>query len=694
MPIFCDKCGFQNSNSARYCKSCGEDIVATSASGTLMAGVILDERYEIKRLIKSGGMGSVYEALDNRFDKTPCAVKEMLNFSASPQNQQYLIDRFSKEAKILNNLRHPNLPVVKDYFVHSGRYYLVMDYIEGEDLETVMKKYKGVPQEYVITWAIEILDALNYLHNQSPPVIYRDLKPPNIMIRHSDRRAMLIDFGIARTLDTEGQNTMTIVGTPVFAPEELIAGKPEPRTDLYSLGATMHCLLTCTVPQRPFEFPSLKEFNLNVSHELEDIIMCSLSRKPSDRYVNAKQMKDALEKLSFSGQVPPTIIPAIPGTVISAVPGTLVSTTPQTLIPATPQTVRSFPPVNTIEKTVPGIRQPTLIGQTIISAGPDVIAKRSDMKVILIIAVLILTAGIIFYYNLTSDLPGKALSLYKQGKYEEALKYYDKILAGDQKNIDALNGKGECFSGLKKYDEAIKCFDEALQADSSSVLLWNNKGDLLFEEKKYEEAMECFGKALKFDPANSYAKEQKNVMLKNLCKDWNDRGTSLLEEKKYEEAIKWFDKTLKASPDNGDAKEKKDVALKRMEENDKGNPLLNGNVDAAYRMAEEWTDKGASFLKEKKYEEAIQCFDKALNYNNRMDRALADKGIALFNQGKQKEAIENFDKALEIDPKNGQTWFNKGVAYHTQGDLRKAKECYNRAHELDGSIKIPVITDH
>ncbi len=687
MPIFCDKCGFQNSNSARYCKSCGEDIIATGASGALMPGVILDERYEIKRLIKSGGMGSVYEALDNRFDKTPCAVKEMLNFSASPQNQQYLIDRFSKEARILNNLRHPNLPVVKDYFVQCGRYYLVMDYIEGEDLETVMKKYKGkgVPQEYVITWAIEILDALNYLHNQSPPVIYRDLKPPNIMIRHSDRRAMLIDFGIARTLDTEGQNTMTIVGTPVFAPEELIAGKPEPRTDLYSLGATMHCLLSGTVPQRPFEFPSLKEFNVNVSQELEDIIMCSLSRRPSDRYVNAKQMKDALEKMSSSGQVPQTVIPVMPGTLVSAIPGTVVSTTQRTVISATPQITQAGTAVN-IAKTVPGIKEPTLIGHTIPSVGPAVVAKGSNMKIISIIAVIII-AGIILYYNFASDLSGKALSLYKDGKYEEAIKYYDKILTGDKKNIDALNKKGECFSALKKYDEAIKCFEEALTIDKSSVLLWNNKGDALFEEKKYEEAMECFDKVLEIEHGNSYAKDRKNIVLKNLCEDWNNRGTSLLEEKKYDEAIKWFDKTLKASPDDGDAKEKKDVALKRMEENG------TSPGDEALRKAEEWNYKGGSFLKEKKYDESIQCFDKALHYNSRMDKAMANKGIALFKQRKHKEAIECFDKALEIDPKNGQTWFNKGVACHTQGDLENAKKCYNKAKELDGSIKIPVISD-
>ena len=134
-------------------------------------------------------------------------------------------------------MRHQNLPVVKDYFVENERYYLVMDYIEGHDLETIMKEYPdGVPEKLVITWSIQILDALDYLHSQPTPVIYRDLKPGNIMLRTSDKRIMLVDFGIARPVVTGSLTSKTIVGTPAFAPEEIFQGCPEPRTDLYSLG--------------------------------------------------------------------------------------------------------------------------------------------------------------------------------------------------------------------------------------------------------------------------------------------------------------------------------------------------------------------------------------------------------------------------------------------------------------------------
>jgi len=130
--IFCNNCGEKNDALARICKKCGNSVVIQKR--ILSTGTLLDNRYEIKRLIKSGGMGTVYEALDERFSNIPCAIKEMTCDTSDETKQTYLINRFKKEAEMLHSLRHPNLPVVKDYFVHQGLYYLVMDYIEGKDL--------------------------------------------------------------------------------------------------------------------------------------------------------------------------------------------------------------------------------------------------------------------------------------------------------------------------------------------------------------------------------------------------------------------------------------------------------------------------------------------------------------------------------------------------------------------------------
>jgi len=349
MPLFCDNCGHSNIEGAQFCEGCGGKIIAITSSGNLQPGVILGRRYEIKRLLKAGGMGSVYEALDSRFEKQSVALKEMLNQSTGTAEQQYMIDRFKEEAKILRNLRHMNLPGVIDYFIEAGRYYLVMDYIEGKDLETVLQSYgeRGVPENLVIEWSKQVLDALEYLHSQSPPIVYRDLKPCNIMLRSSDNRIMLVDFGIARTVNPGSDTTKTGIGTPAFAPRELFAGKPEPRTDIYSLGATMHCLLTGIIPTTPFSFRPLHIHNTKISSELEAIVMKALEMEVENRYGSAKDMKDVLNKISPEPLAQPPAAPTVP---YSAVP---YSVGPSSVILTEPVLPVSRPSAASPQPTVP-----------------------------------------------------------------------------------------------------------------------------------------------------------------------------------------------------------------------------------------------------------------------------------------------------------------------------------------------------
>ncbi len=302
MNIFCKVCGYPNRDTAKFCQGCGGKISGSAQKGTLQPGIILDKRYEIKRLVKSGGMGAVYEALDHRFEKQSCALKEMLCLSTDPAEREYMIGRFKEEARMLRNLRHPHMPGVIDYFVEAGRYYLVMDYVKGEDLQSVMEGYgeKGVPEHLVIDWAIQVLEVLEYLHNQSPPIIYRDLKPANIMLESTQRKIMLIDFGIARTINPASSALKTGIGTPAYAPQELFMGQAEPRTDLYSLGATMHSLLTGRVPSALFSFEPVRKFNPLVSENLESIIMHALEADMDRRFQNAGEMKRAINLMAES----------------------------------------------------------------------------------------------------------------------------------------------------------------------------------------------------------------------------------------------------------------------------------------------------------------------------------------------------------------------------------------------------------
>ncbi|MEQ8170348.1 MAG: serine/threonine-protein kinase, partial [Candidatus Eremiobacterota bacterium] len=202
--------------------------------------------------------------------------------------------RFKVEARMLSQLENYHLPAVYDYFIEKGRYYLVMSYIEGVDLSDLLELEgnPGLPEELVIEWSVQILDVLDYLHNQDPPVVYRDIKPGNIML-NKDGRIMLVDFGIARTIIPDANIKYTSIGTDGYAAEEQYRGKVEPRSDIYSLGATMHHLLTGKIPSA-FNLKPVRNYAPWVSPGIEQIVMKALEYEAEKRYRNAAEMKEAL----------------------------------------------------------------------------------------------------------------------------------------------------------------------------------------------------------------------------------------------------------------------------------------------------------------------------------------------------------------------------------------------------------------
>jgi formylglycine-generating enzyme required for sulfatase activity/tRNA A-37 threonylcarbamoyl transferase component Bud32 len=291
MSIICNNCNISNKDEAFYCNKCGTRLVEV----TLTRGKILDKRYEILELIKTGGMGAVYKARDDRLTQI-CAVKELLSNS---MDDQYAVKRFHEEAKILASLRHSNLPRVIDHFTEDGKYYLVMDFIDGQDLETILKESnkEGLGEDKVIEYTKQLLDVLVYLHSQNPPVVYRDLKPSNIMVQSSDRRIILIDFGIARTVCPGSLTQKTGIGTEGYTAPEQYTGKPEPASDIYALGATMHHLLTGQKPLIPFNFKPVKELKPDISEGFQNIIIKSLQMKPEARFTS-QEMKKAIYELN------------------------------------------------------------------------------------------------------------------------------------------------------------------------------------------------------------------------------------------------------------------------------------------------------------------------------------------------------------------------------------------------------------
>ena len=270
----------------------------------LESGTVLVGRYEITRRIGGGGMGAVYLAKDRNLGDASRAVKEMVEAHLDPLQHEKAIGDFKRESLLLTALEHPSIPTIYDYFYDEGlgRFYLVMKYISGGDLATRLRNAPGgrIDEKTVTDWGMQAADVLQYLHTRPKQIIYRDLKPANLMIDGNTGRVMLIDFGIARWVKQE-EKGVTAVGTMGYAPPELFAGRVEPRSDVYSLGATLFHLLTGSDPQdNPlliFDFtknPRPRQIVPSISSEFEQILMRAVEYKPEDRFPTAGDMRDAL----------------------------------------------------------------------------------------------------------------------------------------------------------------------------------------------------------------------------------------------------------------------------------------------------------------------------------------------------------------------------------------------------------------
>src|SRR5690349_8494512 len=282
----------------------------------LASNTVLNGRYEIVRRIGGGGMGAVYLAKDRNLGDAPRAVKEMVESHLDPAQHEKAIGDFKRESLLLTSLEHPCIPTIYDYFYDEalGRFYLVMKYISGGDLASRMRAAVGgkIDEKTVTDWGMQVADVLDYLHSRPKPIIYRDLKPANLMIDGNSGRVMLIDFGIARWVSQQ-EKGVTAVGTMGYAPPELFSGRVQPASDVYSLGATMFHLLTGADPQdNPlliFDFsknPRPRQINTAMSTEMEQILMRTVEYRPEDRFRTAGELRNELanhlEKI-ISGRV-------------------------------------------------------------------------------------------------------------------------------------------------------------------------------------------------------------------------------------------------------------------------------------------------------------------------------------------------------------------------------------------------------
>lgn len=258
----------------------------------LQPGEVLEDRYTVVRPIADGGMSSVYEVKDKRLPGRLVAKLMRPSLLGSLATEQFEA-LFRREAEVLSKLSHPFLPKVTDYFESEGRRFLVEELVEGQTLEAWTTHPETLRETRVVGWSIQICQALQYLHDHG--IIYRDLKPSNVMITPTDD-IRLIDFGLVRFYTLGKAQDTIVMGTPGYAaPEQYGQGQTDPRSDIYSLGALMHHLLTCQDPSlRPFVFGSVREVNAHVSEYVDYAVRKAVQTDPNLRFESAEAMEQAL----------------------------------------------------------------------------------------------------------------------------------------------------------------------------------------------------------------------------------------------------------------------------------------------------------------------------------------------------------------------------------------------------------------
>ena len=315
--VFCTRCGTANRAQFAFCYACGQPLqnmtLSSSApapgnsgsegyrghSSPLAPRYLLKRRYRIIARLGNGGFGAVYKAEDEQSGNRLVAVKEMNRGGLTPLEIAGAADAFKREALLLAKIKHPSLPGIYDHFTDAGRWYLVMDYIEGETLEARFDRLGRMRVEEVLQVGMQLCEVLGYLHNCQPPVIFRDLKPANIIVSPRGR-IYLIDFGLARLFDPAQSKNSSPFGSPGYAaPEQYESPQTTVRADIYSLGATLHQLLTGDYPPlRPFEFAPIRFPPMSPLAGLGNLIMSMLEMNPDRRPENMLAVARELHRVA------------------------------------------------------------------------------------------------------------------------------------------------------------------------------------------------------------------------------------------------------------------------------------------------------------------------------------------------------------------------------------------------------------
>jgi len=667
------------------CQNQGKNAVPVLLDDSdLMLGKTLRGRYQIIRQLGSGGFSTTFVAQDLDLPGQPlCVVKQLKSNDSDFSILQTVRRLFDTEAQVLYRLgKHTQIPQLYAHFEESQEFYLVQEYIEGEDFGQELLTDKALNESQLIGFLQDVLQTLAFVHEQD--VIHRDIKPSNLIRRQKDGKIVLIDFGAVKeirslVLHSGEQMTGTIlIGSSGYMPSEQLKGKPRFNSDIYAVGVTAIQLLTGVLPEEFEEDTETGEMiwreHASISDELAVILEKMVRSHFRDRYQSVKEILLDLDKL-YNYTSSPT--------------------------------------------------------QILMSAE----TKHTYLKKYFYLLILLLTAGLSFgiaklwnsMYTKDSVSPpsetivtptptpalnspkNQAVELLKQGKtlielqrYEEAINILDQALQIDSKYPEVWVRRGQALSKLQKYEEAQKSYEEALKIKSEYSQAWYERGLALEKLNRHELAQESLIKAIEIQP--NYAESLYNL------------GEIQMANKKYKEAYISLSKATEIKPDYSEAWYKLGVVLNQIKQQKKALIALNKALEIKINYVEAWIEHGSTLAELKQNEEALISLNKALEINsesaeawqkrgyilgelNRYDEAIASldkatqiksdyalawyqRGVILSQLNNDDEAIASLDKAIQIKPDYAAAWYHRGLILEKKQKLPEAIEAYNKAIQI------------
>jgi len=622
---FCENCGAANTSIARFCQHCSATLSSHDTTGELPEQTLIASRYQLEVRVGQGGMGSVYKAFDTRFNNRPIAVKEMTRAGLSALQIQEAEESFEHESRILADLLHPNLPRIYDHFTENERSYLVMDFIEGQTLEDYLEKANGnpLPLDQVVEWGEQICNVLSYLHNHQPPIVFRDLKPSNVMISESGH-IYLIDFGIARIFKPGQSHDTVALGSPGFAaPEQYGKAQSSPRSDIYSLGALLHCLLTGVDPsEQPFFFKPASHLNPAVPPVLEQLLQQMLEMDAQKRPASAQDVLKVLRQAQqdrFSGTVS------------------------QPLAMIQPSQKKAETTNNALLQDAYRLYTQRRLSDAL--AMYD-LALQNDSKNAL-------------------AWQGRGLTLAMQGKHREALDAFDRALRFKPNLVTSLTGKGTAHHILRQNKEALEAFDKAILLEKDNVTAWNGKGAAQRVLGQSELALTSFDIALSYDPLMAQA--------------WGNKGLVLRHLRRYPEALHAFEEALLLDPHAAAYWNGKGQALSEMGRLPEARRAYKEALQVDPNYAPAYCGLGDIVYGQRELKEALDYYERALSSDSRFVRAWEKRAVVLADMGRFNKALESYNEALRLDPQNIVAWNGKASTLCNLERYQEALDAYNRA---------------